>query len=173
MRADLGENERPVFKPSVLDTENTEQGQAMIFKTVELNEGGYFNQRTGMFTVSQEGVYYFRVKTAKLSVFSEDEPLSSLMVGRERHCLVKQSCAGPLGRLITLFLTPGQKVWVKAVSGLNRYGTESVDFTRTFVPYPPLAYIGLKTLHSFQKNERKKNYQNRFGRKRETHPRFR
>ena len=120
-----------VFCAIGVDTEKTKYDNPIVFHTVTVNEGGYYDNTTGEFTTTVPGTYVFTV-----TVGSREEGfgvIASIMVDDTVYTKVYGSYTSTGSSSVSVQLGLGQRVWVMSESDADKYSSYYPCFTGALV----------------------------------------
>ena len=120
-----------VFCATDIDTAKTEYGKPIVFDTVNVNEGGCYDNTTGVFTTTVPGTYVF---TAAVGSGRENRRVTAwITVDDTLYAMLCGSSTSTGSRSVSVQLGLGQRVWVKAESNADEYWYEELCFTGALV----------------------------------------
>ena len=120
-----------VFCAIGVDTEKTKYDNPIVFHTVTVDEGGYYDNTTGEFTTTVPGTYVFTV-----TVGSREEGfgvIASIMVDDTVYTKVYGSYTSTGSSSVSVQLGLGQRVWVMSESDADKYSSYYPCFTGALV----------------------------------------
>ena len=114
-----------------IDTAKTEYGKPIVFDTVNVNEGGCYDNTTGVFTTTVPGTYVF---TATVGSGEEDSgDTACITVDDTAYATLCGSLTSTGSSSVSVQLGLGQRVWVKAGSDADGYWFGDLCFTGALV----------------------------------------
>ena len=120
-----------VFCATDIDTAKTEYGKPIVFDTVNVNEGGCYDNTTGVFTTTVPGTYVF---TATVGSGEEDSGVTAwITVDDTRYAKLCGSSTSTGSSSVSVQLGLGQTVWVEAESYADEYSSNELCFTGALV----------------------------------------
>ena len=120
-----------VFYAKGIDTAKTKFNKPIVFREVKVNEGGCYDNTTGVFTTTVPGTYVFTA-----TVESEEENsdvLAWIMVDDTDYTRLRGSYTSSGSGSVSVQLGLGQKVWVKAWRNVDDYFSVGLSFTGVLV----------------------------------------
>ena len=120
-----------VFCATGIDTEKTVYDKPIVFNTVKVNEGGCYDNTTGVFTTTVPGTYVF---TAAVGSEQEDSVVGAcITVDDTDYATLYGSLTSTGSSSVSVQLGLGQRVWVKADSDADEYSFNDLCFTGALV----------------------------------------
>ena len=120
-----------VFCATGIDTAKTEKYKPIVFDTLNVNEGGCYDNTTGVFTTTVPGTYVF---TATVGSGKEDRRVSAwIMVDGTAYAMLCGSYTSTGSSSVSVQLGLGQRVWVVAWSDVDKYYPNELCFTGALV----------------------------------------
>ena len=120
-----------VFHARFIDTAKTEYGKPIVFDTVNVNEGGCYDNTTGVFTTTVPGTYVF---TATVGSGKEDRGVTAcITVDGTAYAMLCGSYTSTGSSSVSVQLGLGQRVWVTAYSDADEYSSYHPCFTGVLV----------------------------------------
>ena len=116
-----------VFCSTGIDTEKTKRDKPIVFNRVKVNEGGCYDNTTGVFTTTVPGTYLFTAAVG--SGDKEIYVIASMMVDDTLYSALCSSFTSTGSGSASVQLGLGQRVWVKAGSDPNKYFGDELSFT--------------------------------------------
>ena len=120
-----------VFWAYDIDTEKTVYDKPIVFNEVNVNEGGCYDDTTGVFTTTVPGTYVF---TATVGGGDEDNGVAAyIMVDDFFYATIYGSLTSTGSSSVSVQLGLGQTVWVKAGNDADQYSSGELCFTGALV----------------------------------------
>ena len=120
-----------VFYATSIDTENTNEDKPIVFDTVNVNEGGCYDDTTGVFTTTVPGTYVF---TATVESGEKNSRVTAwITVDDTVYATLCGSDTSTGSSSVSVQLGLGQTVWVAADSDADLYDPEELCFTGALV----------------------------------------
>ena len=119
------------FHATGIDTAKTQKDKPIVFSDVKVNEGGCYDNATGVFTTTVPGTYVF---TATVESVQEDRVVYAwITVDGAYYTRLRGSYTSSASGGVSVQLAVGQKVWVKACSEAGNYYPNELSFTGALV----------------------------------------
>ena len=120
-----------VFYAKGIDTAKTEKNRPIVFSRVKVNEGGCYDNTTGVFTTTVPGTYVF---TATVKSGKENSHVFAwIKVDNTDYTTLRGSYTSSGSGSVSIQLGLGQKVWVTAESDADDYYSVGLSFTGALV----------------------------------------
>ncbi|KAK7091789.1 uncharacterized protein [Littorina saxatilis] len=120
-----------VFNAMFMDEAKTKGDEPIVFSSVKVNEGGCYDDTTGVFTTSVPGTYVF---TATVHAGKKDSSvLAYIMVDDNIYAYLHGSYTSNGSSSVSVQLGVGQRVWVKARGDGDGYYSPCMGFTGALV----------------------------------------
>ena len=120
-----------VFYAKGIDTAKTKFNKPIVFREVKVNEGGCYDNTTGVFTTTVPGTYVF---TTTVESGKENSVVSAwIMVDDTDYTRLLGSHTSSVSGSVSVQLGLGQKVWVTARSNVDDYCSDGLSFTGVLV----------------------------------------
>ena len=120
-----------VFWATDIDTEKTKENEPIVFDTVQVNEGGCYDNTTGVFTTTVPGTYVF---TATVGSGEDDRRVTAwITVDGTDYATLYGSYTSTGSSSVSVQLGLGQRVWVEAGSDADEYSPDDLCFTGALV----------------------------------------
>ena len=120
-----------VFYAEDIDTAKTKKYEPIVFSRVKVNEGGCYDNTTGVFTTTVPGTYVFT--TTVESDKENRDVLAGIMVDDTYYTSLRGSYTSLGSGSLSVQLGLGQKVWVTAESNAGDYWSDGLSFTGALV----------------------------------------
>ena len=119
-----------MFSVRYLNEDETKQYKAQIFSNVDFCKGNCFDKDSGTFKAPCDGAYVFsaRIESNEKGV----QVCSHIMIDTSSHTSIRCGYDGK-SVCVLVQLTPGQTVWMKADSKVNRYYFPKITFSGTLI----------------------------------------
>ena len=119
------------FHATGIDTAKTQEDKPIVFSDVKVNEGGCYDNTTGVFTTTVPGTYVF---TATVGSGKEDGVVHAyIAVDGANYTYLRGSYTSSASGSVSVQLAVGQKVWVKACSDPGDLCSVELSFTGALV----------------------------------------
>ena len=120
-----------VFHATDIDRTKTELYEPIVFGTVNVNEGGCYDNTTGVFTTTVPGTYVF---TATVNSRKEDSCVRAYITVDDTEYTRLYAPYTSMGSgSVSVQLGLGQTVWVEAFSDIDEYYPDGMCFTGALV----------------------------------------
>ena len=120
-----------VFFATGIDREKSEEYETIVFNTVNVNEGGCYDNPMGVFTTTVPGTYVF---TATVGSREEDSRVAAcITVDGTAYSFFYGSFTSTGSSSVSVQLRLGQRVWVTAGSDVDEYSSVEPCFTGALV----------------------------------------
>ena len=120
-----------VFYAQDIEKTKTKTLKPIVFSRVKVNEGGCYDNTTGVFTTTVPGTYVF---TTTVKSGKENSVVSAwIMVDDTDYTTLRGSRTSSGSGSVSVQLGLGQKVWVKAESDADDYFSDGLSFTGALV----------------------------------------
>ena len=120
-----------VFYAEDIDTAKTKEFRPIVFSEVKVNEGGCYDNTTGVFTTTVPGTYVFTTTVG--SVKDNIDVLAWIKVDNTDYTTLRGSYTSSGSGSVSVQLGLGQKVWVTAESDADDYSFDGLSFTGVLV----------------------------------------
>ena len=120
-----------VFYAEGIDKTKTKTDKPIVFSRVKVNEGGCYDNTTGVFTTTVPGTYVFT--TTVESGKENSDVLARIMVDDTDYTTLRGSYTSSGSGSVSVQLGLGQKVWVKARSNVDDYCSDGLSFIGALV----------------------------------------
>ena len=120
-----------VFYAQDIDTAKTKFNKPIVFREVKVNEGGCYDNTTGVFTTTVPGTYVFTTTVA--SGKENSHVLAWITVDDTDYTTLRGSYTSSASGSVSVQLGLGQKVWVTAWSNAGDYCSDGLSFTGVLV----------------------------------------
>ena len=120
-----------VFYAEGIDKAKTKTLKPIVFSRVKVNEGGCYDNTTGVFTTTVPGTYVFT--TTVRSGEENSDVLAWIMVDDTDYTRLRGSYTSSGSGSVSVQLGLGQKVWVMAESDADDYCSDGLSFTGVLV----------------------------------------
>ena len=115
-----------VFCATGINKTKTKCDKPIVFGRVKVNEGGCYDNTTGVFTTTVPGTYVF---TATVGSEKEDSGVAAcITVDDTDHTVLYGSSTSTGSSSVSVQLGLGQRVWVTADSNPNKYFADELCF---------------------------------------------
>ena len=108
-----------VFYAKGIDTAKTKKDKPIVFREVKVNEGGCYDNTTGVFTTTVPGTYVFTTTVA--SGEENSDVFAGITVNDTGYTSLLGSLTSSGSGSVSVQLGLGQKVWVMAESKADDY----------------------------------------------------
>ena len=120
-----------VFHAQDIDTAKTKKDKPIVFSEVKVNEGGCYDNTTGVFTTTVPGTYVF---TATVESGKENSVVRArITVDDTYYTTLRGSYTSSASGSVSVQLGLGQKVWVTAWNDVGDYSYVGLSFTGVLV----------------------------------------
>ena len=120
-----------VFYAEGIDKTKTKTDKPIVFSRVKVNEGGCYDNTTGVFTTTVPGTYVF---TATVRSGKENSHVFAwITVDDTDYTFLRGSYTSLGSGSVSVQLGLGQKVWVTAWSNAGDYWSDGLSFTGALV----------------------------------------
>ena len=120
-----------VFYAQDIEKTKTKTLKPIVFSRVKVNEGGCYDNTTGVFTTTVPGTYVFT--TTVRSGEENSDVLAWIMVDDTDYTRLRGSYTSPGSGSVSVQLGLGQKVWVTSWSNAGDYWSDGLSFTGVLV----------------------------------------
>ena len=116
-----------VFCSTGIDKTKTKRNKPTVFDKVKVNEGGCYDDTTGVFTTTVPGTYAF---TATVGSGRENRSIiACITVDGTAYATLRGSYMSSGSSSVSVQLGLGQRVWVTAESDPDLYYRDELSFT--------------------------------------------
>ena len=120
-----------VFCATSIDKTKTKFSKPIVFDNVKVNEGGCYDNTTGVFTTTVPGTYVF---TATVNSRKEDSCVRAYITVDDTEYTRLYAPYMSMGSgSVSVQLGLGQTVWVEAFSDIDEYYPDGMCFTGALV----------------------------------------
>ena len=120
-----------VFYAQDIDKGKTKRDEPIVFSRVKVNEGGCYDNTTGVFTTTVPGTYVF---TATVESGKENSVVRArITVDDTYYTTLRGSYTSSASGNLSVQLEPGQTVWVEAWNDAGDYWSAGLCFTGALV----------------------------------------